>query len=77
MRKNKKLTSIFRNVWNNHSREVGMNALLLMRRGVASALLFALVGITAAGLAAAQAPAASSRLDEIVTTTRPRGQVMP
>ena len=43
-----------------------MNALLLMRRGVASALLFALVGITAAGLAAAQAPAASSRLDEIV-----------
>jgi polar amino acid transport system substrate-binding protein len=43
-----------------------MNALLRMGRRTASAVLFAAFGITAAGIATAQAPAAASRLDEIV-----------
>ncbi|MEO5692981.1 MAG: transporter substrate-binding domain-containing protein [Usitatibacter sp.] len=41
-----------------------MNALLRMGRRAASAMLFAAIGITASGIATAQAPA--SRLDEIV-----------
>jgi len=43
-----------------------MDALLRMGRRAASALLLGLIGITVAGIAAAQAPGASSRLDEIV-----------
>jgi polar amino acid transport system substrate-binding protein len=43
-----------------------MNALLRIGRQVATALLFVAIGTTAAGLASAQAPAATSRLDEIV-----------
>jgi polar amino acid transport system substrate-binding protein len=43
-----------------------MNALLRIGRRVASAALFGAIGITAAGIATAQAPAAASRLDEIV-----------
>jgi polar amino acid transport system substrate-binding protein len=43
-----------------------MDALLRMGRRAASALLLGLIGITVSGIAAAQAPGASSRLDEIV-----------
>ena len=43
-----------------------MNALLRMGRRVASAMLVAAIGITASGIAMAQAPAATSRLDEIM-----------
>jgi polar amino acid transport system substrate-binding protein len=43
-----------------------MDALLRMGRRAASALLLGLIGITVAGIAAAQAPGATSRLDEIV-----------
>ena len=43
-----------------------MNALLRMGRHVASALLFAGIGLTASGSAMAQAPAATSRLDDII-----------
>jgi polar amino acid transport system substrate-binding protein len=43
-----------------------MDALMHMGRRVASALLFGVIAITAAGIATAQAPAATSRLDEIV-----------
>ena len=43
-----------------------MNALLHMGRRAASALLFTAIGITASGIATAQAPAAGSRLDEII-----------
>lgn len=43
-----------------------MDALLRMGRRVASALLLGMIGITASGIAAAQAPGATSRLDEIV-----------
>jgi len=43
-----------------------MDALLRMGRRAASALLLGLIGITVSGIAAAQAPGATSRLDEIV-----------
>ena len=43
-----------------------MDALLRMGRRAASALLLGLIGITVSAIAAAQAPGASSRLDEIV-----------
>jgi polar amino acid transport system substrate-binding protein len=43
-----------------------MDALLRMGRHTASALLLGLIGITVSGIAAAQAPGATSRLDEIV-----------
>jgi polar amino acid transport system substrate-binding protein len=43
-----------------------MDAMLRLGRRVASALLFATIGITASGVATAQSPAVSSRLDEIV-----------
>ena len=43
-----------------------MDALLRMGRRTASALLLGLIGITVSGTAAAQAPGATSRLDEIV-----------
>ncbi len=43
-----------------------MDALLRMGRRAASALLLGLIGITVSGIAAAQAPGGSSRLDEIV-----------
>lgn len=43
-----------------------MDALLRMGRCVASALLFAIIGITTSGIATAQAPSAASRLEEIV-----------
>ena len=43
-----------------------MDALLRMGRRAASALLLGLIGITVSGIAAAQAPGAGSRLDEIV-----------
>jgi len=43
-----------------------MDALLRMGRRAASAPLLGLIGITVSGIAAAQAPGASSRLDEIV-----------
>ncbi|HEY2864645.1 MAG TPA: transporter substrate-binding domain-containing protein [Casimicrobiaceae bacterium] len=43
-----------------------MDALLRMGRRAASALLLGLIGITVAGIAAAQTPGATSRLDEIV-----------
>ena len=43
-----------------------MDALLRMGRRTASALLLGLIGITVSGIAAAQAPGATSRLDEIV-----------
>ena len=43
-----------------------MNALLRTGRYVASALLFAVIGLAASGLATAQVPAATSRLDDII-----------
>jgi polar amino acid transport system substrate-binding protein len=43
-----------------------MDALLRMGRRAASALLLGLIGITVSGIATAQAPGATSRLDEIV-----------
>src|SRR3954469_20217097 len=43
-----------------------MDALLRMGRRAASVLLLGVIGITASGIAAAQAPAATSRLDEII-----------
>src|SRR3954469_14171379 len=43
-----------------------MDALLRMGRRAASVLLLGVIGITASGIAAAQAPAPASRLDEIV-----------
>jgi polar amino acid transport system substrate-binding protein len=43
-----------------------MNPLLRTGRHVVSALLFAVIGLTASGIGLAQAPAAASRLDDII-----------